>query len=796
MNDPCFNVDLYSHHFTLTRVTPAGRALINTFVRNYMQFGLVKVNRKFVRAPVKVFGTKLANHTEYAFHIQQWGEFVSHLGRNGMTSSHYVVNLIEPDPGQDIEISTLPGWTERDYQIPIGEYLVSDKPSKIKMLEIQTGRGKALCNDAKVKIPGGWKRMGDVELGDVVISPDGTPTNVIGVYPQGEVECCEVVFGDGRSVVASLDHLWTVDVHSDGGHFQKKVVPSAAIHDLIENGSHVSVVLIDSEQSPFVILPADPYVIGETFMDPDTEFDPSQIEFVFQGSHLQRLHFVQGVMDRMAGEGASIYDDARIDIRTPDHQRATLFQYLVRSLGGICSVGPDPFDDDLWLLEITHQTPSHLAREPAVKAWLSRLDKAEPLRLSVRQVIPVGPKPAVCISVDNPSQEFVTENFIATHNTFCALKAAARLGKRIAVIIKPGFIEKWAGSDPGAKVKVVGDFEKICGIPREEIAVVQGSLSLMKLMARAEAGEEIEKVIVFSNRTLQNFFSLYEERGKEILDMGYAFKPRELFPKLKVGLRLIDEVHMDFHLNFKIDLYTNVAHSISLSATLKNDDAFLNRMYELAYPKNERYAGLAYDKYAVSYSWTYRTKRPDQLRTMEYGSTTYSHNVFEKSLMRQPGVLQMFFEMIVKIINRFYLGDDYRKGDRVLIYFASIDMCTRFTEYLKQVFKDKDVRRYVEDDPYENLMDPDICVSTLLSAGTGHDIAQLTTVILTTSIMSYQSNVQGFGRLRKIPGRTVRFVYLTCEDVPKQVEYHLKKKELLKTISADYNSISYSQTLE
>jgi superfamily II DNA or RNA helicase len=101
----------------------------------------------------------------------------------------------------------------------------------------------------------------------------------------------------------------------------------------------------------------------------------------------------------------------------------------------------------------------------------------------------------------------------------------------------------------------------------------------------------------------------------------------------------------------------------------------------------------------------------------------------------------------------------------------------------------------VEEDPYENLMQADVSVSTLLSAGTGVDIPMLTTVILTTSISSSQSNIQGFGRLRNIPNKKLRFVYFVCSDFPKQLEYHEKKKDMLSRMALGYNSWNYPKIL-
>jgi hypothetical protein len=72
------------------------------------------------------------------------------------------------------------------------------------------GVGKALPLTAKVLTPTGWKLMGMIEVGDEVISTQGTTSHVTGVYPQGEREMYTVEFSDGVSVDCDRDHLWSV----------------------------------------------------------------------------------------------------------------------------------------------------------------------------------------------------------------------------------------------------------------------------------------------------------------------------------------------------------------------------------------------------------------------------------------------------------------------------------------------------------------------------------------------------------------------------------------------------------
>jgi len=57
--------------------------------------------------------------------------------------------------------------------------------------------------------------MGDIEVGDRVISVDGNATIVTGIFPQGEKDIWELTFSDGVKVECCSDHLWLTQTDKD-----------------------------------------------------------------------------------------------------------------------------------------------------------------------------------------------------------------------------------------------------------------------------------------------------------------------------------------------------------------------------------------------------------------------------------------------------------------------------------------------------------------------------------------------------------------------------------------------------
>lgn len=354
--------------------------------------------------------------------------------------------------------------------------------------------------------------------------------------------------------------------------------------------------------------------------------------------------------------------------------------------------------------------------------------------------------------------------------TSMALKAISVFKKRVAIVVQPKYIDKW-----------IEDVKKTYGLDKKDIIVVQGSKDLQNLMKLALVNEIKASFIIISCVTLQFYIKNYEKLGSTIKDMDYPYLPHELFKALGVGIRLIDEVHQSFHLYFKIDCYTHVPYSISLSATLLNLDQFMLDMYAIAYPISMRYKDAALKKYIKVKAMMYSIKPDRNIRTEAYGSTMYSHHVFEKSIMKNKEALKNYLELIDHTAQISYFKK-YQPGSKLAIFASGVEMCTVITNYFSKKYPSMTVKRFVgtEDDPYENLIDSDIRVTTIQSGGTAHDIPNLTTVILTTAVESIQSNIQTVGRLRELPGRDTDFLYFVWQENQKHMKYHITKKENLR----------------
>ncbi|HVU65763.1 MAG TPA: helicase C-terminal domain-containing protein, partial [Ktedonobacteraceae bacterium] len=113
----------------------------------------------------------------------------------------------------------LPGYEERPAQIEMAALVArSITENTPAIIEASTGTGKALDVNTPIPTPTGWKRMGDLRVGDQVFDEQGQPTTVTAAFDVlYNRPCYEVVLSDGSSLIADAEHEWASYTAADRG---------------------------------------------------------------------------------------------------------------------------------------------------------------------------------------------------------------------------------------------------------------------------------------------------------------------------------------------------------------------------------------------------------------------------------------------------------------------------------------------------------------------------------------------------------------------------------------------------
>ncbi len=166
--------------------------------------------------------------------------------------------------------------------------------------------------------------------------------------------------------------------------------------------------------------------------------------YLLNTSTQQRLALLQGLMDTdgtINKQGAPSYSTTSYDL-------ALKVQYLVRSLGGIASIGSRiptfTYKNEkrngrlAYQVNIRFKKPSDLFRLPKKKERTNDQGQyCNTLKLRLDSITPVGYKECQCISVDSPDHLYITNQFIVTHNTYMSMVLAEMLHSDHVIVICP-----------------------------------------------------------------------------------------------------------------------------------------------------------------------------------------------------------------------------------------------------------------------------------------------------------------------------------------------------------------------
>lgn len=245
--------------------------------------------------------------------------------------------------------------------------------------------GKALLDSELIYTPYGPKKIGFADIGDIIYGDDGKITTVVGVYPQGFVDMYKVTFEDGRSIVCCGQHQWKVKYHGDykvmstmgiiHSDFQKMTIDIGEAVDFPERRWLMSPQLLGSLTASSLC--------GST--DRIFELSNKEMDDIIYSSKKQKELFISSFMKIACGISTG---DDRFKVVYKSEYIISFVRKIFWSMGYYCVMD----GDDMYISK-THN------------------------RLRISDIDYYGKYKATCIEVDNKSHQFLTTNFVVSHNT-------------------------------------------------------------------------------------------------------------------------------------------------------------------------------------------------------------------------------------------------------------------------------------------------------------------------------------------------------------------------------------------
>lgn len=346
--------------------------------------------------------------------------------------------------------------------------------------------------------------------------------------------------------------------------------------------------------------------------------------------------------------------------------------------------------------------------------------------------------------------------------TLTTLFAISKLATRVVVVLPGMYVDQWAK-------EVNETFEYEFG----DLIVIRGTKPFTQMLNAALDDTLTAKFIIITTNTWQKYMQIHETSNCNS-ELVYPVPPDRFYETIKAGIRNIDEVHLNFHCNFRQDLFTHITLTNSLSATLEPEKPMLAKLYDIVWPAETRGPEVEYDKFISMAVLWYSISDVQRIRCI--GPRGYSHNDFEKSILRYKGMTKDYFEMHLSIITREFISV-FEPGQSALVMFSTIDMAVKFHEFLTQRLPDLNIQRYVrgmDDDYHENFRKGDIIISTYKSSGTAVDRPNLRVTFRSMWLSTKEGNIQVLGRTRRLkdwPDVAPRFICISAREIPKHREY-------------------------
>ncbi|EDD7888841.1 hypothetical protein BXK49_10525 [Salmonella enterica subsp. enterica serovar Enteritidis] len=615
---------------------------------------------------------------------------------------------------------------------------------------IQTGRGKCHAHGTPVRVPGGWKNIEDIRVGDLVTGRDGKPTKVIGVFPQGKVDMYQVTFFDGRTTVACGEHLWSSYYVNTAEARRWGVRNTLEMKRLISMPNpRVYIPLAEPEQTSEKEFLVNPYVLGvllgdggltghsvvyhkhdieikervleclpEGYTIRDSSYRegltktllsnksncevkeglkalqlwgcPAWEKFIppeyFEGSIEQRWELVRGLMDT---DGTVNKDGGQPSFCSTSKELALGVQDLIRSLGGIAYLSERKPKYSYKGQMLEGRTAYNVFIRHKTPSMLFNLPRKKELCRDNGQYNDI-------LKLRVKSIEPVGKNYgtcIAVDNADSLYVVENYIVTHNTKSAQKVMVKRGVRTVLIHRPTYVAKWKFDCiddetglRVDEKHVYVAQGTQGIYDLIEDGRSGKLDRMGIKVVILPTVSLFNFMKEAIATMASSPVNFE--SFYDDIGAGQVVYDEVHEHFLLVYLSGILLNPPYSLEMSATLKPGAAkkFIADRYLERFPMRFR-VSVPYIPVVDIRGLYYSIDDPSFIRRVGRMSP-YNHKLFEQQLIKHK-LEDSYFSMVFDIMKRSFL-DKYEPGQKALVFFSLVEMCVAFTKYVKHRLRNGD----------------------------------------------------------------------------------------------------------
>ncbi len=564
----------------------------------------------------------------------------------------------------------------------------------------------------------GYITIGDLCIGDNVFDAHGNPTKVTDIFDLGVTDVYKVTFNDGRVSFCTDEHLWQVRTGKNNPWRVMK------LKDMITNFNEYKYYIPRQRcaKYPKRDTPSEEFFEQLCIMMANDQLKEIPEEYLVNDFET-RMRFINVLMRISSGK------DHRYRVNNVSISGKLLEQikWLLWSLGYSGTIVDDS------KVEFTDSDDSILIKD---------------ISFSHREH-------CKCIKVDNPEHLYLTENFIVTHNTFCSGVGMCKYKTKTLIIMhRESLRNQWINS-----------LYNMQGLSSKEVHEITTSEELYDI-AHNQHGYDYD-IYLMTHAT----FRAGLRRINNISDAMNITK------NLGIGLKIIDEAHLEFRNTLMIDFVCNVKRNVYITATdgrsAKEENSIFRHVFAntLFYKPSGLLTNDMPKKWVEYYTVTLNTEcKPNIYRYRVAGGRGMNPASYGKWVIAYDKK-QRHFKCCRDLLKIVYKDDPHAK---VLLFMPLIDLCSECAYFLTRSLNyddtfdyDLDIRTINSQNSKadnERNKKADVIVTTIPSCGTGTDLPGITTIISCSPYVSGITCSQVFGRIRYC-GKVCKYYDIVDESV-------------------------------
>lgn len=345
--------------------------------------------------------------------------------------------------------------------------------------------------------------------------------------------------------------------------------------------------------------------------------------------------------------------------------------------------------------------------------------------------------------------------------TYCTIAACSLLNTPVMVIVGTDDLRKqW-------KEKII----EYTRLPESSICLISGRPIIEKLLKYKEKTLGNHVVYITTHTTLRSYMAA----------TGF-YNLNPFFEKLGIGVKIIDEAHLQYHNTLMIDYATNVWKTFYLTATFNQSERFEDALFQRAFNKVFKLqVAQTVRKHVIYVGLLFSSKASATEKIALKGKKGFDKHRYISFEIGRGAILKPYQYILDLFINKMKLEG------KILVLSPKKESCDYFKRVADEMLPGYATCVHYSGNKVDSFSPYGIIFATSSMLGTGDDIIGLRAIINLEPIRSQRNTLQVWGRLRMYAeDKDTYYVEIVDKSIPSVTSMFRDRRKLLADSCKQY----------